>query len=347
MCESGDQCGAIKRFEFVQDGIVDQPRDNGTDVERLPRIGRRQAIKLRWLAHRVARRRQLNTCALADVEIGDDAAADGKRMVVIGRVVVGDAGTARVDLSAAQVFGAHHLPGRGLHERRSAEKDGSLIAHDDGLVGHRRHIGAARGARAHHCSDLGDAGGGKIGLIIKDAAEMLAIGKHFGLARQVGAAGIDQIDARQPVFECDLLRPQMLFHRDGEIGAALDGGVVGDDDAFAPLDPADAGDQSGAVDGVLIHAVRRERRQLKEWRAGIDDPQHPLARQQLAASDVTLPRPGRAAHRRLGATPLQFLHQRAHLRRVGAEFDALGVNRRVENRHWVPPVARDCREQGD
>src|SRR5260370_12252310 len=48
---------------------------------------------------------------------------------------------------------------------------------------------------------------------------------------------------------------------------------------------------------------------------------------------MTLPRPRGAAHRRLGATPLQFLHQGAHLRRVGAEFEALGVNRRVENRH--------------
>ena len=125
---------------------------------------------------------------------------------------------------------------------------------------------------------------------------MVAVGKHLGLVRQVGAAGIDEIDAGQPVLERDLLGAQMLLHRHREVGAALDGGVVGDDHAFAALDAADAGDQAGAVDRILVHAVGGERRQLEERRAGIDEPQHALARQQLAARGVALARPRRAAH---------------------------------------------------
>ena len=43
----------------------------------------------------------------------------------------------------------------------------------------------------------------------------------------------------------DLLGPQVLLHRDRVVGAAFDGGVVGDDHALAPGDPADAGDDAG------------------------------------------------------------------------------------------------------
>ena len=87
---------------------------------------------------------------------------------------------------------------------------------------------------------------------------MVAVGKHLVLLRQKSAAGIDQIEAGQMVLLGDLLRPQMLFDRHREIGAALDRGVVGDDDAFLPDDPADAGDDAGGRDLFLIDAVGGE-----------------------------------------------------------------------------------------
>ena len=138
------------------------------------------------------------------------------------------------------------------------------LAHDDGLVRHRRHIGAAGRARAHHHGDLRDAERGQRRLVVEDAAEVLAVGKHLGLVRQVGAAGVDQIDARQPVLARDLLGAQMLLHRHRIIGAALDGGVVAHDHALAALDAADAGDQAGAVDGVVVHAVARRAATVRE-----------------------------------------------------------------------------------
>ena len=82
---------------------------------------------------------------------------------------------------------------------------------------------------------------------------------------------------------------------------------LADDHAFAALDAADAGDQPGAVDGVVVEAVGGERRQLEERRAGIDQVHHALARQQLAARHVALARPLRPAQRGLGAARLQFL----------------------------------------
>ena len=50
------------------------------------------------------------------------------------------------------------------------------------------------------------------------------------------------------------LRAQVLLHRHREIGAALDRRVMGEDQAFAPRDPADAGDHPGARHLTVIHA---------------------------------------------------------------------------------------------
>ena len=237
--------------------------------------------------------------ALDRVEVRHDAPHQRERMAVVRRIVIRDAGEPRMHVGAAEVLGRDHLAGRGLHQRRAAEEDRALLAHDDRLVRHRRHIGAARRARAHHAGDLRNAERGKRRLIVEDAAEMLAVGKHLGPLRQVRAAGIDQIDAGQPVLARDLLRAQMLLHGHRIVGAALDGGVVAHDHAFAPFDAADAGDDAGGVDRVLVHAVRGERRQLEERRAGIDQPQDPFARQKLAARGMALARPLRPAERGL------------------------------------------------
>ena len=148
-------------------------------------------------------------------------------------------------VGAAQILGRNDLAGRGLHQRRAGEKNRALAAHDHRLVRHRRHIGAAGGAGAHHDGDLRDAGGRHVGLIVEDAAEMIAIGKHLVLVRQIGAARIDQIQARQPVLRRDLLRAQMFLHRQRIIRAALHRGVVDHDHALAARHAADAGDDAG------------------------------------------------------------------------------------------------------
>jgi hypothetical protein len=158
-------------------------------------------------------------------------------VLVVLRQVVGHAGQPRVHVAAAQVLGAHHLAGGRLHQRRAAQEDGALLLDDDGLVAHRRHVGAARGARAHHHRDLRDALRRQVGLVVEDAAEVLAVREHVVLVRQVGAARVHQVDARQAVLHRDLLRAQVLLHRHRVVGAALHGGVVADDhhvDARSP-----------------------------------------------------------------------------------------------------------------
>ena len=107
--------------------------------------------------------------------------------------------------------------------------------HDHALVAHRRHVGAAGRARAHDGRELRDAVGRHARLVVEDAPEVVAVGEDLGLQRQVGAAGIDQVDAREAVLERDLLRAQVLLDRQREVRAALDGRVVGDDHALAAV----------------------------------------------------------------------------------------------------------------
>ncbi len=212
--------------------------------------------------------------------------------------MVGDAGVPRVDVGAAELLGRHVLAGRRLHERRAADEDRPRAAHDHGLVRHRRHVGAAGGARAHHDGDLRDALRRHLRLVEEDPAEVLAVGEDLGLQRQERAARVDEVDARQPVLLGHLLRAQVLLHREREVRAALDGRVVRDDHALAALDDADPGHDPGARRVAVVHLPGGERVQLEEGGAGVDEPVDPLAGGQLAARAVPLRRLLAAAARR-------------------------------------------------
>ena len=147
-------------------------------------------------------------------------------------------------------------------------------------------------------------------LVVEDAAEMFLVREHLVLQRQEGAAGIDQIDAGQAVFQRHFLRAQMLLHRHREIGAALDRGVVGDHHHFAAVDAADAGDQPGRGRCIVVHAVRGQRREFEEGRARIEQGADALARQQLAARGVLLARLVAAAFGAARELAVQVVDQR-------------------------------------
>ena len=178
----------------------------------------------------------------------------------------------------------------------------------------------------------------QIGLIIEDAAEMLAVGEHLVLRRQERAAGIDEIKAWQPVVARDLLGPQMFFDRHREIGAALDGRVVGDDDAFAAGDAADAGDDAGGRHGAVIHLVGRKGREFEKRRSRIEQQPDALARQQFAAAFVALARGLVAAQRDRCGLFAQIGDERPHRLGVGAERRRARLERGLDDGHL-----RDCR----
>ena len=82
----------------------------------------------------------------------------------------------------------------------------------------------------------------------------------------------------------------MLLHRDGVVGAALDGGVVGHDDARATRNAPDAGDDASGRSVAVVHVLSGKWRELKECRAFVEELFDSVSGQQLAAVDVALPR---------------------------------------------------------
>src|SRR5262249_49374735 len=148
----------------------------------------------------------------------------------------------------------------------------------------------------------------------------------FGLVRQIGSPAIDQINAWQTIFARDLLGAQMLFNGHWKIRAALDGGIVADDNAFTSLNPAYSGDQARTVDCIIIHAIGGERRKLQEWRTWINQVHDAIARQQLATTHMALARALGSAQARFGTTRPQFRHEAPHAFRIGAKFGGVVVN---------------------
>src|ERR1700682_2950911 len=82
----------------------------------------------------------------------------------------------------------------------------------------------------------------------------------------------------------------MLLHRHRIIGAAFDGCVVGDNNAFAAGYAANAGDDARRMHVAAIEAVSGKRRQFEKRRSRIDQEIDALTRQHLAARGVPGPR---------------------------------------------------------
>ena len=93
---------------------------------------------------------------------------------------------------------------------------------------------------------------------------MLAIGKDLRLQGQERSAGVDQVEAGQVVLERDLLRAEVLLYGERVVGPALDGGVVGHDDALDAPDAADSGDDPGRGGLAGVHLPGREGTDLQE-----------------------------------------------------------------------------------
>ncbi len=184
--------------------------------------------------------------------------------VVLG-VMVGHTGHRGVHLGAAERLRVDDFTRGRLDQRWAAKKDRAVAAHDDRLVAHRRDVGATSRARTHHHGNLRNVQRRHARLVVEDPTEVLLVRKHLVLQRQKRAAGVHQVDAGQMIFQGHLLCAQMLLYRHRKVGAALDRGIVGHDQHFAAIDPADAGDQAGARRGVVVHAVGRQCGQLKKW----------------------------------------------------------------------------------
>ena len=294
--EPGDQGRPVARLELVQPAAVQQPRQRLPDVLLHPGVPRPDAEQLLFGVERRLRRPALRRLRPGGLQPGDQSPqlADGVP-VVLGEVV-GDAGALGVHPRAAQFLRGDRLPGGRLHQRRAAQVDRPRSADDDRLVAHGRDIGAAGGAHPHHRGELGDAFGAHHRLVAEDPPEVLAVGEDFRLQGQERSAAVHQVNGGQAERPRDLLRPEVLFHRERVVGAALHRGVVGRHHHQPPRDRPHSRDQSRRRGGRVVALEPGERPDLQERGPRIGQQLDPLAHREFPLGAVALPR-------RLAASP--------------------------------------------
>ena len=196
--EAGDERGAVTRLELVEPRPVHEPGDDLAHVVRGAQVARKDAVDLGGVELRRLRLAQIERRPrhVGAAQVRHDVTRDRERVRIVVGQVVGHARDARVHVAAPQLLGRDLLAGRGLHERGAGEEDRALVLHDHGFVAHCGHVGAARGARAHHHGDLGNQERRHARLVVEDAAEVVAVGEHLGLQRQERATGVDEVHAR-------------------------------------------------------------------------------------------------------------------------------------------------------
>ncbi len=146
-----------------------------------------------------------------------------------------------------------------------------------------------------HDRDLRDSGRRQARLVVEDAPEVLPIREHLILSGKIGATALDEVDAREAVLRRDLLRPQMLFDRDGVVGTPLHRRVVRNDDAFPATDAPDASNDASTGDVSTVKTVRSQLAHLQKGTPGVQQHADAFPRGQLARLPVLLQGGSRAA----------------------------------------------------
>ena len=125
----------------------------------------------------------------------------------------------------------------------------------------------------------------------------------------------------------------MLFDSDRKIRPALDGRVVCNDQALALLHASDAGHQPGTRRFVVVHSVRRERRELEKGRIRIEQRRDALPHRHLPLLFVALHVFRTAALPRFHDLALQLCDERLHPLAIRAELGARNIEMAFERVH--------------
>ena len=250
---------------------IDDTSDQFAHVDRGTVISRDEPHQVLNIVSRRFRFCHGCRCLFGGAEVFNDVANHAQRLVFVLSEVVCHPGLCGVHVCSTEFFRGDFLPCSRFDEGWTGEENGAVALDDDGLIGHGWNVGAPGRARSQHGSHLGDAVSGHSCLIAENAAEMPDVGKHFVLHRQEGATGVNEVDARQVVFMGDGLRSDVFLDRHGVVRSTLDSGVVGNEEALASVDHADAGDDTGRVCSSVVEVVSSKRREFQEGRTGVND----------------------------------------------------------------------------
>ncbi len=277
-------------FELGELRAVDQSGDDLVGIEGNAIVGRHDAVQiLRWIQRRFGLDPVEPALTLVDPALVGGLADLTQLGVGLGLGVgpiVADARHQRVEFSAAQIVGLDDLTQRRLDDWWAAQEDAADALDHDDFVGERRHVGTAGSATAQHHRELRQALGRQPSLTVEGPTEVILVGEDLVLQGQECATGVDEIDHAEFVLLGDLLCPHVLLDRHRKQGAALDRGVVGDEDVGHAVDESDTGDDACAWRRVLVLAEPAEGRELHERGALVGDHPDPISHHDLSAFEV-------------------------------------------------------------
>ncbi len=277
---AGGEGRAVLRLVLLELRAVEQAGEHLVRAERHAQVGRGDAEQFRRVVQGLDDRLRPRT-QLCPVPALDDLPSEPDGVALVGGQVVREPGDGGVHARAAELLVGGHLAGGHLHQRGTAEEHLRLLVDHDVVVAHARHVRAAGRGVAEDERDGRDAHGRELREVTE---ELAGRDEEVGLRGQVRAAGLDEVHDREPVEARDVQRAQHLLPRVRVRRPALDRAVVRDEHAFDAVDDADAGHDAGA-DGE-VGTPGRERRELEEGGAGIDQQVDPLAAGEPAALAV-------------------------------------------------------------
>ncbi len=239
-------------------------------------------------------------------EVGQQEPRELDAVLLVGRLVVGDAGLGGVGVRAAELLDGDVLAGHGLDHVGPGDE------HVAGALDHQREVGdrggvdRAAGRRAHDEADLRDDAGGA-GVAEEDLREQ-AERDHALL--DAGAAAVVDADDRAAGLHRVVHDLDDLLAVDLAQAAAEHGEVVAVDRDRPAVHGADAGDHAVAVRAVPLdpEVVRAVPGQLVELGEGarVEQQVDPLAGGQLALGVLLLDRRERARVHGLVPSALQI-----------------------------------------
>src|SRR4029077_3394548 len=155
---------------------------------------------------------------------------------------------------AAEFFSGSFLADRGLHQCGACQKKSGTFGHQD-VIAHDGKICATGYTHAHDRGELRNAHGGHDGVVAKDAAKIVGIGKNVFLKGEKNAGRIDEVDCRKLVFDGDVLRAYYFLGGHWEECGGFYGGVIGDDHEETATNSGEAGDSScgGSAAPFFVH----------------------------------------------------------------------------------------------
>ena len=241
-------------------------------------------------------------------------------------------------VGAAEGLLVGDLAGGGLDQRRAGEEYlGALLDHHH-VVAHARDVGAAGGRVAVDHRDGRDPSLGQAGQV---AEERTTGDEDLFLRGQVRTARFHEADHRKPVLHGDVIEAEDLAQGPRVGGAALDRGVVGDEQAFDPLDHAYPGHHGGA--GLEVRPPCGECAQLEERGLAVEDHVDSFAGRALTALAVAGDLPLAAAGQRGFEVRGELVELALHGLSSGAEIGAGGVQCGTQDGHAVYPKRRPAR----